>query len=484
MATSNQVFDDADTEISQVTDLSSSPIRSQLLWAAFFPLALFGLLSILAIKIALQKVTLTLAEQRNTYQAEKVSSMVDQEFADGYSFESIDWESILHQVNAGELTSIYLLTEDGTVFSPSTSKGNISKSEIEFLSEYPGETSELAQIPSTSEQVVIALYENSDPAYKILLVEPWSEIFSFARGYQFLLIGLSILAIAFSLLMLSWTIQRILQPISLLTDRASKAVPGSVFRPIKETGPKEIRLLIHAFNLMVIRLSKQQTSLRQYAHKALLSQEEERQRLSMELHDVTLQDLIGLHQRIDLIQGELSSDPKRAIIRLNEIEQLVNHSIEDVRNISIALRPPILEDLGLPAAIKSLCKQMDQNNPILSCEFSCSGDSHRLSADMELAVYRVVQESLRNIQKHVPNATQVNVDLLYGDNDLKVNVSNDGVPFTTQDIQAFVKSGHLGLAGMFERARLFGGSLKIRSSEGEETMVSLCFPYEHFTSEQ
>ena len=86
--------------------------------------------------------------------------------------------------------------------------------------------------------------------------------------------------------------------------------PAASFIPCPEHGPQEIRALINAFNQMVIRLAEQQTALRQYAHKALLSQEEERQRLSHELHDGTLQDLVGLAQRVELCRNELERDPQ------------------------------------------------------------------------------------------------------------------------------------------------------------------------------
>ena len=91
--------------------------------------------------------------------------------------------------------------------------------------------------------------------------------------------------------------------------RARQHLPS---RAVPEHGPQEIRSLITAFNQMVIRLAEQQTALRQYAHKALLSQEEERQRLSHELHDGTLQDLVGLAQRVELCRNELERDPQAA----------------------------------------------------------------------------------------------------------------------------------------------------------------------------
>ena len=105
------------------------------------------------------------------------------------------------------------------------------------------------------------------------------------------------------------------------------AVPGSLFRPMAEQGPLELRLLIKAFNKMVVQLAEQQSSLRQYAHKALLSQEEERQRLSHELHDGTMQDLVGLVQRVELCRSEMDRDPLLARRRLDELQGLLEQTL-------------------------------------------------------------------------------------------------------------------------------------------------------------
>lgn len=478
MTTEKQFLEESENAKPLTADLSRSPIRSQLLWSSFFPMALFGMLITLVVSFSFQKITLNFAEQRNSNLAQLLSARISGQIADGRSVGSIDLQEILAEANIGKMSSIYLLGPQGQVVSNSNSDIKISNYWISQILQNQKATEELVQLPSTQNLVITSTAKIQNSNYSVLLIEPWNEVISTVNGYQFLIFALIFLGIAFSLLMLSWAIQRILQPILLLTGRASEAVPGSVFTPIKETGPKEIRMLIHAFNRMVIRLAKQHTSLRQYAHKALLSQEEERLRLSREIHDGTLQDLVGLHQRIELYRGELETDPDQARNRLNEIDQLINHTIEEMRGISIALRPPILDDLGLPAAIDSMCKQMDQNQENVICAFSCIGNAHRLPADLELAVYRIIQESLTNIRKHVSNVSRANVELIYEKDELIAKISNDGSSFINQDVQGYIKSGHIGLAGMYERARLFGGSLKISSEAGEDTLVLLRLPYE------
>jgi two-component system sensor histidine kinase DegS len=227
---------------------------------------------------------------------------------------------------------------------------------------------------------------------------------------------------------------------------------------------------------MVIRLAEQQTALRQYAHKALLSQEEERQRLSHELHDGTLQDLVGLTQRVELCRNELERDPQLARHRLDELHGLLEQTLGDVRRISNALRPPVLEDLGLSVALEALCKDLKQDKPNLQCEYTVSGEARRLHPDLELAVYRVVQEALTNVRKHAQNASLVHVELFFGDNEIQTRIKNNGAVFTDRGVRSFVRSGHLGLAGMYERARLFGGTLDVGSDANKNTVVTLNLP--------
>ena len=112
----------------------------------------------------------------------------------------------------------------------------------------------------------------------ILLEEPYQAVISPAVSYEAVVAGLMILGIIFSLIMLSMSIERVIRPLASLSQNADRLGPGSVFYPLSEQGPEELRTLISAFNQMVIRLAEQQAALRQYAEKALLSQEEERQR--------------------------------------------------------------------------------------------------------------------------------------------------------------------------------------------------------------
>jgi two-component system, NarL family, sensor histidine kinase UhpB len=462
-------------ESSTPGDLSRSTIRSQLLWASLFPLAFFGLLSTLVTSSALNQMMLDLVLQRNTAQVQVLADLLAQN-PNVYTPTTHDLHSVLQTLEPVAGSHLYLVDAQGQLMI-SSSDGLVNlpfNVEPLILNDKPG--SQLLQSTITLDTAVISFALLPGEKIWVIFEEPWAANMLPAFYYQLVLVGLLGLGTALSLGMLSLSIGRVIRPIAVLAENATEAVPGSVFHPVPERGPLEIRSLINAFNQMVIRLAEQQTVLRQYAHKALLSQEEERQRLSHELHDGTLQDLVGLTQRVELCRNELERDPLLARRRLDELHGLLERTLGDVRRISNALRPPVLEDLGLPVALDALCKDLKQDKPFLACEYIVSGDARRLQPDLELAVYRVVQEALTNVRKHAQDASFVQVELSFGGDEIRAIIKNDGAIFTDQGVRSFVRSGHLGLAGMYERARLFGGTLDVVSDQNKNTVVTLQLP--------
>jgi signal transduction histidine kinase len=473
----DRVFIAQTDEQQPANDLTSSPIRSQLLWASLFPLLIFGLLTIMVTETVLDRFTLTLVTQRDSAQIQLVSETISKQINRGEIPTKADLTIAAQTAGLADDASVLLINDQGAILA-STGETQPAISEIEFRKMFQDTSgvSKLLQSSATRDELMVSAAPITGSPHRVLLIESWRSIMAQERTYQVLLAVLTILGIAFSLAMLSLAIGRVIHPIRLMAQQASEAVPGSIFHPLRETGPQEIRLLIDAFNKMVIRLAKQQASMRQYAHKALLSQEEERLRLSHELHDETLQDLVALNQRVELCQNELNNDTARAHERLNEIQVLLQDTITEVRRMSIALRPPILDDFGLVTAAEALCKEINKSSLHLKCDFAAQGLIRRLPADMELAVFRVVQEALTNIRKHVPSARLIKVELTYTDCSIKACVENDGGNFTRPDIQGHVKAGHLGLAGMQERARLFGGTFDISSTSDEHTILTLELP--------
>lgn len=454
-------------------------IRSQLLWASLFPLAFFALLSTLVTFSALTQTVLTLVIQRNTAQVQVAANSLSSDLSSSQIPSSALLISALQALDPVKGSVLFVVDQQGKVIA-SSEEGN-STLPINFVELTGGNSNErpssrLMESSTIRDKVVVSIAPIDGENLSVVIVEPWAANMSPASYYQLILVGLLVIGTALSLGMLSLSISRVIDPITALANKAEAAVPGSVFHPVPARGPTEIRTLTNAFNQMVIRLAEQQTTLRQFAHKALLSQEEERQRLSLELHDGTLQDLVGLAQRVELCRNELDRDPQLARDRLDELKKLLDQTLEDVRRISNALRPSVLEDFGLSVALVTLCKDLELERPKLKCQYIVSGKTQRLPSDLELAVYRVVQEALANVRKHAKNATLVQVELTFSEDEIRATVINNGGTVINQDVRALVRTGHLGLAGMYERARLFGGTLEIITDPQKNTAVELTLP--------
>ena len=180
---------------------------------------------------------------------------------------------------------------------------------------------------------------------------------------------------------------------------------GASFHPLEEHGPREMRQLIQTFNQIVTNMNEQQNALRQYAGQALRSQEAERQCISRDLHDQTVQDLVGLSQRLELCRSAMVRDPVSARRCLDELLDLTGRALSEVRRMSNDLRPFVLEDLGLAAATQHLCDTLVVELPDVQIDCVVLGKERRLNPEQELIAYRVIQEALSNIRKHARSST-------------------------------------------------------------------------------
>ena len=459
---------------------NASTLRTQLFWASLFPLAMFVLISVLVATVAFRQLSLNLVLQRDTARVQAEAGDLALVLPSGQtSMEGGSLPVLTTDLSTPGIRQ-FLVNATGQVLAYSQAGEDQLGLEDQVLSSLiQGQkpASVLTQNTRGGDEIIAAYAPLPGRDMGLIQEEPWSAIMAPAFYYQVVLIGLLILGTIFTLYMLSLSVSRVTGSIATLADNAAHAVPGSLFRPMPEQGPNELRSLIKAFNQMVVQLAEQQGTLRQYAHKALLSQEEERQRLSHELHDGILQDLVGLVQRVELCRNEMEVDPHRARQRLDELQSLLAQTLGEVRRISNALRPSILEDLGLSVAIHALCNDLEQQMPSIRCRCVVTGEGRRLSPDLELAVFRVIQEALANIRKHASQATRVDVEMSFGEAELFVQVHNDGMIFPSPDVRLLVREGHLGLAGMYERARLFHGELNITSDLVDGTAVKLHLPY-------
>jgi len=212
------------------------------------------------------------------------------------------------------------------------------------------------------------------------------------------------------------------------------------------------------------RLAEVQASLKNYIGLALRAQEEERFRLSRELHDETVQELVVAKAALENVPETQGNH-----VRLELVDAVLQRCIDGIRRFCRALRPSVLDDLGLVPALEWLLSDLSDRTGIRTA-LEEHGDRLRLDPEQELVIFRVAQEALHNIEHHA-QASQVKVRLAYDPGPLCIEVVDDGCGFDP----AHVREGSLGLAGMQERASLIGAAFEVFSHPGE-TCVRLDLP--------
>lgn len=220
---------------------------------------------------------------------------------------------------------------------------------------------------------------------------------------------------------------------------------------------RQVKLAAQAANR---RLAETQHSLRAYIGMALRAQERERHRLARELHDETIQDLA----LIKMALHEVPSGPAGGT-RLASIDQALQRSIDGIRRFCRALRPSVLDDLGLEPSLEWLLAELAARCPVRTA-LRVHGEPLRLEPEAELALFRIAQEALRNVERHAA-AALVAVRLEYEHGGVRLEILDDGHGFDP----ATAATGSLGVTGMRERARLIGGTLQITSRAGATRVV-------------
>jgi PAS domain S-box-containing protein len=218
-------------------------------------------------------------------------------------------------------------------------------------------------------------------------------------------------------------------------------------------------------------LRKSQDRLRFLAGKLMSVQEEERRLLAREMHDDLTQRLALLAIETGKLEQQLKSQPQQFQDKIGQVKDQIIKLSADVHNISRQLHPSIINDLGLVDAIKSECASFS-NREEIKIKYESINIPDAIPNDIALCIYRIMQESLRNIAKHA-KVKRAEVSLVGRDNGIHLCIRDNGVGF---DRAAVYSKGGLGLASMEERVRLIQGELSIQSRPGEGTVVELWVP--------
>lgn len=215
-------------------------------------------------------------------------------------------------------------------------------------------------------------------------------------------------------------------------------------------------------------IQSNQQQLRILSRRVLEAQETERKRLAHELHDELGQSLTAV--KINLLMQQAQSGHAPTPIDTENV-RIVEDTLQQVRRLALALRPSMLDDLGLAPALAWLAKSASVNRDVV-VDFQAHTDQARLPSEVETACFRIVQESLTNVRRHA-QAKQVEIRLSVQARLLHLSIRDDGVGFDTAALAGAQSPPSLGVLGMRERAVAMGASLDIRSSPGQGCTVEL-----------
>lgn len=307
--------------------------------------------------------------------------------------------------------------------------------------------------------------------WRVVVAEPWHSVSSMQLRYTLLaplvLVPLLILAV----IVVVFGVQQIIRPLQLLEEEAVAVGNGDFGRMQQPVGGiAEIRHLQAELAELARKVRDAQQSLRSYIGAITRGQEDERRRLARELHDDTLQALIALNQRVQMLHYVKGAEQQQA--QIAELQALLDSTMKDLRRLTGALRPTYLEELGLITALEMLAREAGQGGKS-RVHLTRQGREKRLPPEVELSFYRIAQEGINNALRHA-NCGRVQVLISFAPEEVLLQIEDDGQGFDPPETPgAFAAQGHFGLLGMVERAELIQAALQIESSPGQGTRIRL-----------
>lgn len=275
--------------------------------------------------------------------------------------------------------------------------------------------------------------------------------------------------------------KRLVRPIDELVRVTSAIRTGDLTQRVSLASKDELGQLATTFNAMADYLQQTMTELKQkeearthLLQKVISAQEEERKRIARELHDETGQTLASLTMGLKFLTESCPINSREC--NLDEMRAVIKRTIQSLHRLAVELRPSVLDDMGLIAAVEKYVADFKGNYQIdldLHVVWTCS---QRLPHEVEVTVYRIIQEALNNVSKYAA-AQNVSVIITCDARGLEVIIEDDGIGFNVQNsLQENIAGNKLGLYGMYERAMLVGGTLTIESTSGHGTTVFLRIP--------
>ena len=214
---------------------------------------------------------------------------------------------------------------------------------------------------------------------------------------------------------------------------------------------------------------------RRLSHQVLQAQEEERKRISRELHDEIAQTLVGVNVHLATLARTAAGRPKDLERKIAGTQRLVEKAVESVHRFARELRPTTLDHLGLIPTLDSYMKEFTKRTGVL-VRLTAFAAHEKLNIAERTVLYRVAQEALTNVARHA-KASRVNITIEKLPNRICMKLADDGKSFRVERVLQSRKGKHLGLLGMRERLEMVGGSLSVESAPGKGTTITAEIPF-------
>jgi len=226
----------------------------------------------------------------------------------------------------------------------------------------------------------------------------------------------------------------------------------------------------------ITEMKKAEKKIRLLSRQIIEIQERERESISREIHDNIGQLLSALKMGISRTNKKIPNKLSKIKDQLSELSYLTNKTIKEIRELSHALHPPLIEDLGLISALEELCQDLKSYSEI-KIKWNFEQIQKPLPSITKITIYRLFQEGLNNIFKH-SRATEAYLSLTSSESTISAIIEDNGAGFLVDDVFSPLQTKSLGLISMRERLALIGGELKIISSPGKGTRLIACLEKE------
>jgi two-component system sensor histidine kinase DegS len=213
----------------------------------------------------------------------------------------------------------------------------------------------------------------------------------------------------------------------------------------------------------------------QLSVRVIKAQEEERLRVAREIHDGPAQSMANVVLRAEICEKLMAVEPDKVKQELYDLKEMVKESLHEVRKIIFDLRPMVLDDLGVVPTLRRFIAELQKRNAMSIELVVLGGEERRLSGPLEVAVFRIVQEALNNINKHAgARRAMIKLEVLPGR--VNISITDDGCGFETDPFLNDANMECFGLLGMRERVELLDGQMKISSVAGKGTEIFVTIP--------